>query len=120
MVQNVKEILIASQDTFVKTKNVLKHLIHVILTLVVLELFAHLKASQALLASALQVHLVIPKSHVLKENVKEMKIVQTLKLVKITTVSTLAKLELAKRTISAKLSDMYLLVVENLLPPNKR
>ena len=120
MVQNVKEILIVSQDTFVKTKNVLKHLIHVILTLVVLELFAHLKASQALLVSVLQVHLVIPKSHVLKENVKEMKIVQTLKLVKITTVSTLAKLELAKRTISAKLSDMYLLVVENLLPPNKR
>jgi len=115
----VKEILIVNLDTFVKTKNVLKPQIRVIQTLVVLEQFAHLRASQALLASVLQVHLVIPKSHVLKENVKEMKIVQILKLVKITTVSILAKLELAKRTTSAKLSDMYLLVVDNLFPQNK-
>ena len=89
-------------------------------TLVVLELSAPLKASLVLLASVLLVPLEIPKYLAPKENVKEMKIVLTLKLVKITTVSILAKLELVKRITSVRSSDTCLLVVENLLLPNKR
>ena len=120
VVQNVKGIQTVRQDTSVKTKNVLRPLTHVIPTLVVLELSAPLKASLALLASVLLVPLEIPKYLAPKENVKEMKIVLTLKLVKITIVSILAKLELVKRITSVRSSDTCLPVVENLLLPNKR
>ena len=89
-------------------------------TLVVLELSAPLKAFLALLASVPLVPLEIPKCLAPKENVKEMKIVLTLKLVKITIVSILAKLELVKRITSVRSSDTCLPVVENLLLPNKR
>jgi len=91
----------------------------VIPTLVVLEPSVLLRASQALLASVLKALLETPKSLAPKVNVKEMKIVAMMKLVKIIIVSTLASLEFAKRIISARLSGISLLVVENMIHQNK-
>jgi len=119
VVLNVKEILIVKLDISVRTKSVLKHLTHVIPTLVVLEPSVLLRASQALLASVPKAHLETPKFLAPKVNVKEMKIVAMMRLVKTIIVSTLASLEFAKRIISARLSGISLLVVENMIHQNK-
>jgi len=100
---SVREILTAVLVSFVKIKNVLKLQTHVILILVDLVLFAHLKAFLDLLANVLLDPLEIPKCLVLRVNANVMKNALIKRHVKITTASIHAKSKLAKRTYSVKL-----------------
>jgi len=99
---NVRLILIVALDTFAKTKNVSKLLIHVTPAPVVLEPFPLRKA---ILDALVHVHLAtlgILMSHAQRANVNVMKSAPTKRLVKTTTVSTLASLKLAKKTTFVK------------------